>query len=449
MMSLREAVRNPAVAVAVLALAVRLVLVPLLTYDYDIYHWAQIIQNIQTGDGLYGVDGYYYTPTWGYLLAFLSLVMDAFLDVGDMGSQIVELLAVQDLSFRFHTATTVTIAFAACIKVPLVIADLLTGYLVYRFILEDTGSGRKATFGMALWLLCPTVIYMSGVQAQFDSFSALMMMLVFLLVRRDRDVLAGMVLAAGTLLKFFPAFTMLVLVAYVLCKHRGDGTGAKRVLAAVAGAVTMAAVMYLPIILEGDLATSLTFVTGRTDDMQDFALEAVLNYLLIGIALLGMVVFGYLMYRTPREEADRRLPVYMLMALALSMLISATPQYMLVMLPFLIIVMMCHDGRMRLPWILITAGSILSAVANNNVLLLDGASAYLGLVSPEWILSAAGIFDATVGGITVTTWLCSAGQALEYVGFILVPLIWYGDTLEARLPRLSAALRKIKRWDCE
>ena len=60
--------RHPVITILSVALLVRLVLMPLLTYDYDIYHWAVIIQNFQSGNGLYDVAGYYYTPTWGYIL---------------------------------------------------------------------------------------------------------------------------------------------------------------------------------------------------------------------------------------------------------------------------------------------------------------------------------------------------------------------------------------------
>ncbi|MDO5861908.1 MAG: hypothetical protein Q4Q58_03850 [Thermoplasmata archaeon] len=447
--SVKRFLAHPAVLVAIAAIVVRLVLMPLLTYDYDIYHWAQIIENFQTGDGLYDIDAYYYTPTWGYLLGFISLVMDAFLNVGDFGIRFVELLPVEDLAFRFHTATTVTLSFAVCMKIPIMLADLATGYLLYRFIRDEFGSERKALFGLILWLFCPTLIYMSGVQAQFDSFSALFMMLTFVLIRNDRNLLAGMTFAAGVMLKFFPAFTVIVLVAYVLVKHRADGTGLRRVAASVIGASLVTLVMYIPIIMSGDVATSLSFVTGRAGDMQEVLLVAIGNYIVIAIAVAGMLAFGWLMHRSSPEDADRNLLVYTFLALSAAMFMSATPQYMLVMLPFMIMVMMGCDGRMRLPYILICAGSIISALANNNVLLLDGASAYLGLVSADWINSVAEALHTFVGSQTYMGYVCNVGQVLEYIGFILIPLIWYDKVVERYSPRLAAGLRGLKRWDVE
>lgn len=439
--------RNPAVIVAAAALAVRLVLVPLLTYDFDIYHWAQVIQNIQTGDGLYDVDAYYYTPTWGYILGFLSEIMDTFGLSDTFGVRFTELLPIEDLSFRFHTATTVTLEFAACMKIPIIIADLVCGYLIHRIIREDTGSGNKALFGLALWLFCPTLIYMSGVQAQFDSFSALLLLLTFMLLRSNRELLAGMTFAAGVLLKFFPAFSIVVLVGYVVAKHRGDGLAVRKVAAAAIGAGAMTLMLYLPIILDGDASTSLSFVMGRADSLS--GLETILQYAAIAIALAGMVVFGRRMLKTPREDADRRFPVLMLLAMTCAMMMSATPQYMLVMLPFLIIVMMECEGRLRLPWIIISLGSLISALANNNFMLLDGASVFLNLVSPDWVVSVSEAFDSLLGAGTVRLVANVIGTALEYIGFFAVLLICCESRVRGIWPGLADVMDKMKRWDGE
>ena len=72
-----ERCRHPLATLFVIALAVRLIIMPLVSHDFDIYHWALVIENIQTGDELYGLDGYYYTPTWGYVLAFFSLMVSS------------------------------------------------------------------------------------------------------------------------------------------------------------------------------------------------------------------------------------------------------------------------------------------------------------------------------------------------------------------------------------
>ncbi len=445
----RGAIKHPAFVVVVAALAVRLVLVPLLTYDYDIYHWAQIIQNIQTGDGLYDVDAYYYTPTWGYILGFISQVMDALGLADTFGVRFTELLAVEDLSFRYHTATTVTLAFAACMKIPIIIADLACGYLIHRIIREDTGDERKAVAGLALWLLCPSIIYMSGIQAQFDSFSALLLLLTFMLLRSNRELLAGMTFAAGVLLKFFPAFAIIVLVGYVIAKHRGDGLALKKLAKAVVGAGLMTLVMYLPIIMDGDLETSLSFVLGRNSELSSNIIVMIGEYILIAFALVGMVACGHLMLRTPREEAEDRFPVLMLLVMTCAVMMSPSPQYMIVMLPFLVIAIMRYDGRLRLAWLLIWVGSVLMALGNNNFMLLNGASVFLDLGSPEWVVSLSEAFDTLLYEGFLRIAANGVGSVVQYAGYVLVLLICCEEGVRRRWPGLADALDGLKGWDWE
>ena len=199
-----ERCRHPLATLFVIALAVRLIIMPLVSHDFDIYHWALVIENIQTGDELYGLDGYYYTPTWGYVLAFFSLIQDTFLWVDTFGLRVTELLPIEDLVFDDHMATATTIAFNMSLKVPMVIIDFLVAWLLYTLLMDMTGSRRKSLAGAALWLFCPVVIFMSSVQIQFDVLSALFMLLVVILLRKDRCFLAGMVLTTAILLKFFP-----------------------------------------------------------------------------------------------------------------------------------------------------------------------------------------------------------------------------------------------------
>lgn len=441
---------HPATIIVIIAIIFRLVFVPLLTYDYDIYHWAQIIENFQTGNGLYDIDAYYYTPTWGYILGFLSAFMDAFLNVGNFGIRFTELLPVEELVFRFHTATTTTLAFTACMKLPLIIIDIITGYLLYRLVHDETGSEKKATFGLALWLFCPTVIYMSGIQAQFDSISALLMLLTIILLKNDRNFMAGMIFSAGTLLKFFPLFAIVVLASYVVVKNRPNGTGFKKLMTAIAGAAIIALVLYIPIIVSGDLETSLSFIIGRTGTQDDTPiLRFILNNIAIILAIMGMVGFGYMMYKSPLEKVDKNLITYSLLALTGAMLMSATPQYMLVLLPILILVMMRDDGRMRLPWVLFSLGSIISAISTNSFMLLDGASAYLGLVSADWILDLSAAFETKFFNYTLSTIMCSIGQAIEYLAMLMIFAILFDRKIGERIPWLASSLKKIKRWDCE
>lgn len=132
------------ILVLAIGLAIRLLLAPLLTYPFDIEHWAVVIQNINSGNGLYNLSGYFYTPVWGYILGFESFVINAFGGIPVMGERVTDLFPIEALGFRFYTATTTTIVFNVVMKIPFLIADVVVGYLLWQLVMEKTGDSKKS-----------------------------------------------------------------------------------------------------------------------------------------------------------------------------------------------------------------------------------------------------------------------------------------------------------------
>ena len=334
---------------------------------------------------------------------------------------------------------------------------LMLGYL----LLAPKGSANVAEFdqhglesayslaGAALWLFCPVVIFMSSVQIQFDVLSALFMLLVVILLRKDRCFLAGMVLTTAILLKFFPAFTLFVLIGYVYVKHRGSGTVIRRLVSAAVGMVLMVVVLYLPTILDGNFMDSLFFMTGRLETQTSSgAFYEIGSFLLMAVGLIGMFVAGYRMFRARPEDADKGLISNVLLSLTFAMFISIMPQYVLILMPFLIIVMLTSDGRMRLAWIVVSAGAMLTVLVSNNIMLLDTLAACTGIVSPGWVAEmAVAIETVRIGGYTLVTILGALGGVIECLGLVFILLLYLEDAAGNRIPRIAGALSKLKRWD--
>ena len=82
-------------------------------------------------------------------------------------------------------------------------------------------------------------------------------------------------------------------------------------------------------------------------------------------------------------------------------------------------------------------------------MLLDGASAYLGLVSADWILDLSAAFETKFFNYTLSTIMCSIGQAIEYLAMLMIFAILFDRKIGERIPWLASSLKKIKRWDCE
>lgn len=440
--------RSPAFIIVVLGLIIRLLLAPFLTYDFDVYHWGVIIENIQSGNDLYGVAGYYYTPVWGYILAFLSIIQDGLLNLDLFGMKFADLIPIEDLICRFHISTVTSPEFNVVMKVPIILCDIAVAAILHWLVMDRTGNTRKATVAVALWMFCPTVIYMSGIQVMFDSFSALMMLVTVILVYKDHTFLGGMMFAVATLLKFFPAFCILVLAAYVLVKHRDDGKGLMKLMQAILGAGMMTLVIIMPQILNGTIADSLSFVIGRVDGSTDL-LMSIANYVSMLLMVVSMFIFGYKMFKT-EGDADEMLFRYILLAFAVAMITSVTPQYMIVFMPFLILQLVSADGRYWICWAMISLGSFMAALSINNLSLLLAASEYMNLVSPGWILDGmVALESVNILGFDLVSFMNGIGGVVQMLGTLMIPLIYYGEMVSQKLPPLGRLISKVRTWDIE
>lgn len=432
---------HPLATVLLLALAVRLVLMPLLAYDFDLYHWGVIIQNIESGNGLYDVAGYYYTPAWGYIMGLLTGIMELFGGPDVFGTRFTELLPVEDLVCRFHVATVTTIDFNLFMKTFFVIVDFAVAALLYRFVEERTSDARRAVMAAAIWLFCIPVVYMSAIQGMFDNVSAFLMLLTVYLLYRDRAFVAGMVFGCSVLLKFFPAFTILVLVGYLWAKHRDDGLAVRRIAEAAVGAVIVVGVLYMPQILDGTFTDSLSFVFGRVGNTTP--LQHAFSYVQMFVMVAGMIVTGVLMFRT-REDVDRRFVEYTTMALVFAVLLSNTPQYMIVFVPLMAVMIVSGRREYLMPLTVAALGSFMNAIVINNFSLLLSLSEYTSLVSPDWVLSAMqGLESVVLLGQTSVSLFCGVGGFIEFIGLLLMLMIYFRRPIGRAMPRLGRLIDRI------
>ncbi len=430
---------HPFMTILAIAVAVRMVLMPLLTYDYDIYHWGLIIENIQSGNGLYDTAGYYYTPVWGYILGSMSAFMDLFLSVDVFGNHFTELIPVENLICKFHIATITTIEFNLFIKTFLVIIDVAVAAILYRFTEELTSDSKKALTASCLWLFSLPVIYMSAVQAQFDCISALLLLLTVYMIYRDRTFLGGMLFATAVLLKFFPAFCILVFVGYVYVKHKDDGMAVRKMAGAVIGAALMATVLIMPQIMDGSWIDALSFVTGRMDRNTDIFASA-WSYFGMALMIGGMLITGRLMFRT-KENLDIRFIEYTMIALVAATMTSFTPQYFIVFLPLFCVFAANGSKTLFRCWILITFGAFFAAVTINNASLLLSLSEYTEMVSSGWVVSAMEWMESiTVAGQTSVSFLNSTGNIIQFIGLVSIVLYYSKDWIAEHSESLGRAL---------
>jgi Gpi18-like mannosyltransferase len=411
--------------ILILGLAIRLVFAPVFTYPFDIEHWGVILQNTESGNGLFGLTGYFYTPAWGYILGFEDLIINL-LPGMTYGERFTDLLEIEGMVFPYQTATTTTPVFNFAMKLPLILVDVLVGYLIYRLVMSECGDERKAAIGFGLWFLCPIVIYMSSVQAQFDCISALLTLLCVLLVRRNLFFLAGVIFTIAALIKFFPAFCIFLLCVYVV-KATPGRLSWKNLLLSVSGAVLTALVIFLPQILDGTVMNAFSFVFGRTSEYD--LMLMLRTYPFIGVTLVMLVVLAIFAWRMDDARRKQDFLVLILAMLSICTIFSPGPQYWIVYLPLLSYYVACRD-RNRALLICLIAMAILTTTAaffNNSFSLLTTASEYLHLCEPQTVISWIHALDTPVFGTPLTQLVVFIVEFIQLIIMILIALFLLSD----------------------
>lgn len=86
-------------------------------------------------------------------------------------------------------------------KLPYLLADLATGYVLTRLV-----EPARRRWVLAIWLLNPLVIFASAVFGRHDSIAVFLVVLSVLAATRGRRILGLILLTFGALARFFPAF---------------------------------------------------------------------------------------------------------------------------------------------------------------------------------------------------------------------------------------------------
>lgn len=406
---------HPVVFIAVVGLVIRACLIPFFTYTYDVYHWALTISNLRSGEGLYGLSGYYYTPIWGYFLAGIGSIADL-LNIADFGDMFYSLAFVNGSEWDYYHALVCTPAFTILVKSILTIFDLVTGYLIYVLVKDHTGNDKKATAAFGLWFLCPIVIYTSAIHGMFDVIAVMTLVLTVLLLFRRRYGLAGAVFAVSIFTKFFPFYLTLILLVLVIKQEKEPDARRKALITLVLGFFTMFILIYLPQIIDGTFLDTFSFITSRVaevsvgseskdvwDLIQSIGFSVVI---LLQVAIFAVLfVIAQRTYRLPQEGSEfvAKYMHRLMLSTAVIFLWTPTPTYLMILLPFLAYAAVTRDDDYVVPFILISVFSTLYSLAMHNYSVLFQLYGYFGVVPLEYLVDGIGWFDGTLFSITNRT----------------------------------------------
>ncbi|HYB05019.1 MAG TPA: hypothetical protein VED17_11195 [Nitrososphaerales archaeon] len=179
------------VIVLVAGLATRELLAPFTGHPFDLELWLRIGYYVSRGNDPYTVTTPIpglsfpgaqdmtwigYPPTWAFFQAGLY-----------------KLYSVSGIDNRF--------AYYFIVKQPMILADLVVSFLLYRLIseLKDVASGVRA---FAFWMLCPFTIIISSVWGMFDQIILVIVLGSIFAVKETQK--SALMQSLGFLLKVLP-----------------------------------------------------------------------------------------------------------------------------------------------------------------------------------------------------------------------------------------------------
>lgn len=302
--------------ILVAGIAVRLVLAPLFSFNIDITYWMKVFNLIDSGSNLYGMDGYYYAPIWGYVLGLMDLLAHL-LGVTDYGTLVPEMYPYMGRDYSISEYVT-SIGFNVMVKLPLILTDAAVGYLLFSFV-RRIADERKALFACALWMFCPLTILESSVHGMFDNMSAMFTLMAFIAAYDRKYILAGAVYSLAILTKFFPIFLIFLMFAMVFRNEGITNRAFRKSGATVASAVITMIIVELPAIAHGQFWDSLNFLlvrVGLSAGLMD-SIMGPIAYVILALFVLAVcwVIHYFCRVRPdiiksrfidiPREERER------------------------------------------------------------------------------------------------------------------------------------------------
>lgn len=266
-------------------LALRLLLAPLFSFNIDITYWMKVFNLIDSGSNLYGMDGYYYAPIWGYVLGLMDLLAHLF-GITDYGTLVPEMYPYIGRDYSISEYVT-SVGFNFIVKLPLILTDIATGYLLYAFV-RRIADAKKAIIACALWVFCPLTILESSIHGMFDCMSAMFMLMAFIAAYDRRYILAGAAFSLAILTKFFPIFLTFLMFAIVFRNEGLHNRAFRKSGLAVASAVITMIIVELPAIVHGQFWDSLHFLlvrVGLSANLMD-SIMGPLAYIIVAVFVL-------------------------------------------------------------------------------------------------------------------------------------------------------------------
>jgi len=420
------------VPIILIGLLVRLAIAPWMSWTYDMYPFYIASVDTLYETGLYSRAIFSYPPLFPVILYPFVLLLSLFLDPGSFGAVHPSMVDVAGLTGMITPFVTHP-AFNLTVKLPLIIADLGMGLMLFHLVrgIRDEAWGSRV---FILWFLNPLVIWVSSVAGQFDVIPAALVLAGMICFLRNRYLLCGFVLGLGALFKVYPIYILLFVFALAILEGKRliEGKGLRNAGSIVVGAIA-SAVTVIPFLVSSPLMLDFVFRRVGTLNFGGFSLwfagPLVINELtsllvpygvIVSIVLLiaSILVILSIAVRCGSRDAsgmDRTKAIMLGGALVIAAVLLiqpvSNPQHLLWILPFLLVLLTWWEGRAERKIILLTVCGLLYFIGLQSICaFLYPMAGYTHLLSVE-ALSDHIVSYFTAGGlVTRRTWVIGSAM---------------------------------------
>ncbi|WP_410770796.1 phospholipid carrier-dependent glycosyltransferase [Fontibacillus sp. BL9] len=295
--------------------------------------WAQ--HSVDQGIGGFYNEGMFadYPPGYIYILYVIGSIRSVFsMDFGAAGTQLL-------------------------FKTPSILADLITGFLIYRIANKNLG-GRFAIALSILYLWNPAILVNSSAWGQVDSFYVLFLLISIMTLTERRFERSAVWLAVAALIK--PQTLIFAPVWLIACFYYRDG---KRIVKSLLYGISVFGLLALPFFWnQGGLVGLIDLYRTTLASYPYASVNAFNIYALFGhnwspldaewlflsfrvwgvIAILGAVAYvGYIAFRKQGQGRDLSNSYFLAMALIVIVFVLGTKMHERYLFPALILSLFC------------------------------------------------------------------------------------------------------------
>lgn len=201
---IREAHNHELFWIVIIGILLRFALVPYFSHPGDPYAWARSLIYFSNGYDPYALHASIYPP-------FIYLLYSPFFHIGNW----------LGLSSCFHFVPAVggciaTPVFLTLWKLPLICFDLLTGFLIYRFVKELAVNPKVPRLAFIIWMFNPLSLVMIYMHGAWDVIVGFFILLGIFLIYKKSYLTAGLSFGLGTLTKLSPIYLVVPFSTIIL-----------------------------------------------------------------------------------------------------------------------------------------------------------------------------------------------------------------------------------------